>query len=294
MYVSSKDIVGKQVRAACSDCNIAIIDNISELQTIPTAVKMDSYAIAMLTRGSASFFADGKSYGMRANHIFVFRPSTTIEAATVSGDAQYSIVTITQQYAQSLIAMDGRNAWDILLYLTGNPVIELSDKQVDIFQKYLFLTRHHLSNPDTPHHREMMDHLFAAMLYEFHNIISLHLNAVAYNFTNAEKTFRKFYEILNDTSPRRQKVDFFADRLNITPKYLSAICKRITGKPAKQHIDDAVLRDITVLLRDERMSVKEIAQLTGFPNQSFLGTFLRKHTGLSPYGFRQRILEEWR
>ncbi len=292
MYVSSKDIVGKQVHTSCSDCNIAIIDDISDLQTIPIAVKMDSYAITMLTRGSASFCVDGKSYEMTANHIFVFRPSITVERTAIDDDAQYSIMVLSQQYARSLIAIDGRNTWDILLYLTDNPVIQLSDEQVDIFRQYLFLTRHHLSNPDTPHHREMMNHLFAAMLYEFHNIIALHLNAADYNFTNAERTFRRFYEILNDVSPRRRKVEFFADQLNITPKYLSAICKHITGKSAKQHIDDAVLRDITVLLRDERLSVKEIAQLTGFPNQSFLGTYLRKHTGLSPHKYRRQLLDE--
>jgi AraC family transcriptional regulator, transcriptional activator of pobA len=291
MYVSSKDIVGKQVYAACSDDNIAIIDSISDLQALPSAVRMDSYAITVLTQGTASFFVDGKSFEMSANHMFVFRPSITIERTAVSDGAQYSIVVLTQQYAKSLIAMDGRNTWDILLYLSGNPVIELTDEQVEVFQQYLFLTRHHLSNPELPHHREMMDHLFVAMLYEFHNVIALHLDVAAYNFTNAERTFRRFYEILNETTPRRQKVDYFASQLNITPKYLSAICKQITGKSVKQHIDDAVLRDITVLLRDERLSVKEIAQMTGFPNQSFLGTYLRKHTGMSPYRYRQQLLE---
>lgn len=293
MYISSKEILGKQVHASCSDDNLAIIENLSDIEDIPFAVKLESYAVALLTKGHASFFIDSESYEMSANHLFVFRPQITLDRTMVSADAEYSIVILTQQYAQSLIAVDGRNTWDILFFLSNNPTISLEPEQVEVFQRYFLLLRHHLMNPTLPHHHEIVDHLFSAALYEFHNAIEQQLNnTTSYSFSHSEALFRKFYDLLSITTPKRQKVEYYAQKLNITPKYFSSICKQITGKSAIQHITDAVLHDITILLRDESMSIKQIAQVTGFPNQSFLGSYMRKHLGMSPYKYRKQLLSK--
>ena len=290
MYVSSKEMLGKQIHTVCSDQNLAIIDQISDIQNISFAVKMESYAIALLTQGAVSFVVDGETYNMTAGQMFIFRPNIRLDHPTTSPDAQYTIMVLTQQYAQSLIAMDGRNTWDILLYISGNPVITLTTDQIESLQKYSSLLRRHLMLPNANHHQDIVNHIFLAALYEFHNIIEQYINVTPYQFSNAEVTFRQFYDILNNATPKRHKVEYFARQLNITPKYLSAICKQITGKSALQLITDAVLKEITTLLRDERISIKEIAQLTGFPNQSFLGSYTRKHLGMSPHKYRIQLL----
>ena len=185
MYVSSKELLGKQVHTSCSDDNLAIIEKLSDIEDISFAVKMESYAIALLTKGHASFFIDSESYEMSANHLFVFRPQITLDRTMLSADAEYSIVILTQQYVQSLTAIDGRNTWDLLFFLSNNPIISLDPEQVDIFQKYFLLLRHHLMNADMPYHREIVDHLFSAALYEFHNAIERQLNDTAsYNFSH--------------------------------------------------------------------------------------------------------------
>lgn len=290
MYTSSKEIIDSHVSSLCGNDNIIIIDKINDVEKLPETVKMESYAITILYRGKASFFVDGESHEMRENNLFVFRPNITLKQTMLSADAKYHITIITQQYAQSLIAADGRNVWEILLFLADNPVVELSRQQAETFEQFHNLIKKYLQNPQTPHNKEITNHLFMASLYDFHDIIEQRLNAKHYNFSSAEMIFRKFYKLLNNTSPKRQKVEYYAAQLNISPKYFSNICKQLTGKSALQHINDAVIKDITILLKDEKFSIKQIAQFTGFPNQSFLGSFTRKHLGISPYKYRKQFL----
>jgi len=52
-------------------------------------------------------------------------------------------------------------------------------------------------------------------------------------------------------------------------------------------IDHTALIEIQMLLRNTDLSVQEIAYQLHFPDQSYLGRFFRKHTGLSPTAYRQ-------
>lgn len=289
MTISSKDIVGTHVRHACEDDNIAIVEHLSELENIPTGVRMDSYVVALLTKGHATFFVDGESHKMNVNQLFIFRPYITLERTMLSADAEYHILVISPQYTQSLIAMGGQSGWDVMLLLSTNPIIELTSVQATTFLQYYQLIRQKLMHHHNRHYKEVVDSLFFAMLYEFHDIIEHHFRLSERKFSSTETIFHKFYEILNTTKPKYQKVEYYAEQLNITPKYFSSICKKLTGKTAMQHITNAVIKDITMLLRDENLSIKQISQMIGFPNQSFLGSYVRKHLGISPQKYRDQL-----
>jgi AraC-like DNA-binding protein len=44
------------------------------------------------------------------------------------------------------------------------------------------------------------------------------------------------------------------------------------------------------MMRDNSVSIKQIADTLNFTNQSHFGTFFRRHVGMSPQQFRQRNL----
>ena len=77
--------------------------------------------------------------------------------------------------------------------------------------------------------------------------------------------------------------------LCLTPKYLSAVCKQVSGSTASQLIASFVVKDIRRLLDESDKSVKEICNELGFPNPSFFGTYVRKHLGQSPRRFRESV-----
>ncbi|MCD8179304.1 MAG: helix-turn-helix domain-containing protein [Tannerellaceae bacterium] len=80
---------------------------------------------------------------------------------------------------------------------------------------------------------------------------------------------------------------FYADRLCITPRYLSFISRQVTRtKSAKDLINNHIILEIKVLLESTQLPVQEIAHRLNFPDQSYLGRYFKRYTGQSPSQYR--------
>lgn len=83
-------------------------------------------------------------------------------------------------------------------------------------------------------------------------------------------------------------VAFYADRLAITPRYLSQVTRVVVSKTPKQIIDEYLLREAGVLLSCTTLSVQEISQRLGFTSQVQFSRFIRAKSGTTPTGMRLR------
>lgn len=102
-----------------------------------------------------------------------------------------------------------------------------------------------------------------------------------------KEVFNRFLQLLSDQELKRQRVSFYADQLNISSKYLSAISKKVSGKTPMRWITDSVMQDCYHFLRDSDLTVKEISNRLGFPNSSFFGQYFREEAGVTPVEYRK-------
>jgi AraC-like DNA-binding protein len=79
---------------------------------------------------------------------------------------------------------------------------------------------------------------------------------------------------------------FYADKLCLTPKYLSTLIKQASGRSAPDWIDDFVILEAKNLLKYTGLAIKEIVYKLHFPNQSVFFKFFKAHTGLTPSEYR--------
>lgn len=103
-----------------------------------------------------------------------------------------------------------------------------------------------------------------------------------------DKLFRKFMHLIHMYCCTHHDVSFYAQQLCISTRYLSTITQQVGGKAAKTLIDQYLLLELKVALQSTEMSLKELADKYGFPDQSFFGRYFKKHTGMSPKEFRNR------
>lgn len=96
----------------------------------------------------------------------------------------------------------------------------------------------------------------------------------------------RFIDLLAKLPKISRRVDFYADKLCLTPKYLTTLIREATGKSAKDWIDDFIISNAQFLLRHSDMSIQQIASELNFPNQSFFGKFFKEHTGYAPSELR--------
>lgn len=128
-------------------------------------------------------------------------------------------------------------------------------------------------------------------------LVETELNAFCYkiNVDESEKEptphsldiFNQFLNSLQQREVKRLTVEQLASELCISSKYLSDICKKYSGKTAKQWIKEYTMADITYYLRSTNLSIKEISNLMGFPNCSFFCKYVKEHLHCSPTKYRQ-------
>ena len=102
----------------------------------------------------------------------------------------------------------------------------------------------------------------------------------------AGNLFQRFLFLLEKAPVKHRSVESFAAELCITPKYLSAVCKKQSGKTANEWITQQVLADIRYYLKHTDLSIKQICVRLGFPNPSFFGKYVKEHFGMTPTQLR--------
>ena len=83
-----------------------------------------------------------------------------------------------------------------------------------------------------------------------------------------------------------RNVGFYADKLCLTPKYLSKLIKTATGRSAPEWIDSYVILEAKNLLKYSGTTIKEIVFKLNFPNQSVFYKFFKARTGMTPTEYR--------
>ena len=106
--------------------------------------------------------------------------------------------------------------------------------------------------------------------------------------SQGDQLFNRFLQILSESQVKRQTVESYADQLCVSPKYLSAVCKKTSGKTAMQWINEYVMEDIRYYLKETSLTIKEISTTLGFPNLSFFGKYTKRSIGMSPKEYRNQ------
>ena len=82
-------------------------------------------------------------------------------------------------------------------------------------------------------------------------------------------------------------VQYIAEKLNISPSYLSSLLKNLTGQSTQQHIHDKLMEKAKEQLSTTTLSVSEIAYALGFEHPQSFSKLFKIKTKLSPLEFRQ-------
>jgi len=106
----------------------------------------------------------------------------------------------------------------------------------------------------------------------------------------AQEIVRQFCILLEKNSKRYHNVAFYAEKLSITPYYLSTITSKIMQDTPKGMIDKQIILEIKIILSTTDASLKMIAEQMNFEDTSYMCRFFRRHTGMSMLDFRKKSL----
>ncbi|MCD7710538.1 MAG: helix-turn-helix domain-containing protein, partial [Porphyromonadaceae bacterium] len=107
--------------------------------------------------------------------------------------------------------------------------------------------------------------------------------------TRSNQLFTAFINLLHNDKGIHREVCYYADKLYVTPKYLSHLCKSISGRTCSQWITETVVEEIRNLLCYTDLSIKEIADKLQFNNYSFFSKYVREKLECTPMEYRERF-----
>lgn len=98
--------------------------------------------------------------------------------------------------------------------------------------------------------------------------------------------FNRFMMLLEKDYKISRDVNYYAEKLNISSKYLTNIVSQVTGHTPKTIIDQYVILQLKLHLKRSTQSIKEMAWEFHFADVSFFCRYFKKHTGLTPQQIR--------
>ena len=99
--------------------------------------------------------------------------------------------------------------------------------------------------------------------------------------------FNRFMMLMERDYKQSRDVNYYADLMHITSKYLTNIVRQVTGHTPKTIIDQYVILQLKMQLQRTSQSIKEIAWEYHFTDVSFFCRYFKKHTGLTPQQVRE-------
>ena len=130
-------------------------------------------------------------------------------------------------------------------------------------------------------------HLVSAFLWQVDHYWSQYQHENRGLQSREERLFTDFVQLVSRYATQQHNIDFYAQHLFLSPRYMSTLVKQVSGKAAKQWIDDAIVTRIKVELRHTHKSVAQIADEMNFPNPSFFCKYFKRMTGMTTQAYRE-------
>ncbi|MBR3287020.1 MAG: AraC family transcriptional regulator [Bacteroidales bacterium] len=242
----------------------------------------------LCTAGEGSFVFNERSCHIVKNDLVVTPTPDKVKNPVAHADLQVEWFAADNKFLQSLLPSNNYSIGGSIS-LNQNPVIPLTEEQAARLLDDFHRLRDRLEEDHLLFYREMMGSLCLTMMYD---IFEAHAQRDATG-THTDRTayiVKQLMDLLATGISRTERnVSYYADRLNVSPKYLSATIKRVTGHSVTSYIDRHTIPILKDYLNDERLSLTQIADRMNFTSLSYFSRYCTKHIGQSPSEYRQSL-----
>lgn len=102
-----------------------------------------------------------------------------------------------------------------------------------------------------------------------------------------DSIYQHFIKLAQIHYAQHHDIKFYADKLCITPKYLSQIVHKSSGKHAKDFLEDYRLNEAKSLLKSQQYNVNEVSEMLSFATSSHFCQYFKKNMGMTPMQYQK-------
>ena len=249
------------------------------------------YEILVFVKGKGSQMLDFEHQALRPGSIHLIAPGQ-VHALNRSKDLEGYVINFTKDF---MLLYGGELS--ILDDLAGFRAMNMGLKDLDAtdFQEILNLVKQ--MQPERTANKPMREALLAAYI----NLLlmkckSIYLSSPQHKKprTAGSQLGERFNSLLEEHYLEEHLLGFYAEKLNLSPNYLSAALKKSSGKTAGELIQQRLLLEAKRMLLYSSASIKEIAYHLNFTDPPYFTRFFKHNTGHSPELFRMEMRKKYK
>lgn len=272
-----------------SDSDIVVIDSIQKFAEISAAhVSMNAIAICM--QGKVQGTMNGQAIELHKNQVSIIPQNVIITDLMVSPDFDFKVMFFTNRILQSFLR-EKMNVWNDVVYVRRMHVITIKDDDLQYYNIfYEMLSLCFDKRFEHPFRTDVIQSLLRGAILSLCGVLKQRIlnDDVVIGINTGNNHFQRFLDLLHSIDVKHHTVEWYANKLCISPKYLSFLCKKHSGKTANEWITEHVVEDIRYYLEQTDYSIKQVCELIGFPNTSFFGKYVKEHFGMTPAQLRTK------
>lgn len=267
------------IRESGDDFIINLNDAFRDIETTNQILLRNGVVILLCKSDGGVITINSKEYKLSKSCVIVLPSNHIIGNIDSLLMRESNAIAVSEDYILNMPSPIDTSIFGYSRYMS---VIKIADEKfADLQSYYRFIYKE--SKEESKYRLEIVQSIFYALILE---ILAEYEKAFEVGDTTsdikANNLSDRFFRLLATNYKTNRSVKFYADKLNLTPKYLSTAIKRITGRPILDWIHEAILIDAKMLLRTTDMTVQEISEQLNFSSPSAFVQFFKKHTGKTP------------
>ena len=254
--------------------------------------RLDCVLIFYCIKGHVRLNVNLEEYDMKDNMLLLNMPGNLIRLNEVLFDGNenfhYVCLAMSKDFMNGLLP-DVSKKFTQNILSQKNPCVTISVEERNLLAEHQHMISAVLKS-EIPYREESVRSVLASLLYTLAGIWSAHVTdkkeVESRSSARNKVMLDQFMTLVSEYHSKYRNVGFYAERLSLTPKYLSRLIKEATGRSAPEWIDEYVILEAKNLLKNSSLAIKEIVARLNFPNQSVFYKFFKSHTGMTPTEYR--------
>lgn len=258
-----------------------------DLQRLGTDEVVRDVAHILCEAGSFDFTFNGKTFSLKAQECMIITVQKLLEHQMPSADLKVRCIYISPEFIE---VCTPKNNYGIKgsLQLFSNPIMPLSGGLFVRMKRDFDYMEYRLAETDHLFQEDVMIGSTQVLFLDFYDVHAKLYDKEEYVSEQNASLISRFMALLEEGSYiKNRDVAYYADKLFVTPKYLSEVCKGVSGHPANYWITRFTVIHIRRLLKTRDMTFTEIAELFDFSSLAYFSRFVQKHLGMPPSYFRE-------
>lgn len=264
--------------------DVFISHHINIQYPFPAQFTLKDFVVVYLKKGILSGKMNGVNQSYSAPCMVTLSDFNIYEFISASNDVDATVFSFSSTFTAQLNIV---NRFELNKMFVQNPALSLDKECVSLLEGFIDRLIKLSENPQNPYLNDALLHL---VLYFFYGIGYYYYQASSHD-THSWQIANYFFQLIEQYGAEKHNIDFYADKLHLSPKYVQTLIKKTTGRSAYSYIEDALLKEAKRLLAKNKQTIQQIAAQLKFCDQSYFGAFFKRMTGMTPKTYREQVLE---